>query len=455
MATHDLSKLMKWMLQEPWSAFLEGVMAQHFEPAMETLDLEFDQIDEVLGGGFGPTLWGVAFEDALTRRTEDGVSPVEAYLTRRGWTESPGARRYISALKEATLSLYEVSEPKPGVSFLARDLLRGGEPVEVSERTASRTLKPWDRIAARLVRQGERHILSGALLAFTPEACDLLAQALHDVSGKRRRSKSAAPPPLAWRGDDESLRQAALWFTNAWLFDALPRAMGLTRPDLLNADGEEIVFHEVVFPLARDTTREAAGQRLDGLGDLRREGPARWTWTGPAPAGEPPAKEGLRWSITSMEGAVVLGSVELKGRKLALSVNSARRAERGQTILKEALGDLAKLPLVEIRTLDQVMAERDPNGPPASSDLPPELERQLVHDLLDRQYRFVLDEPVPALGGVSPRQAATTPKDRAKVVAWLKTLENRSGRAPDPDDPMATYDFTWMWRELGVLALRR
>ena len=41
MATHDLSKLMKWMLQEPWSAFLEGVMAQHFEPAMETFDLEW------------------------------------------------------------------------------------------------------------------------------------------------------------------------------------------------------------------------------------------------------------------------------------------------------------------------------------------------------------------------------------------------------------------------------
>ncbi len=455
MATHDLSKLMKWMLQEPWSAFLEDVMAQHFEPAMETFDLEFDEIDEVLGGGFGPTLWGMAFEDALTRRTEEGVSPVEAYLTRRGWTESPGARRYISALKEATLSLYEVSEPNPGVSFLARDLLRGGEPVEVSERTASRTLKPWDRIAARLVQQGERHVLSGALLAFTPEACDLLAQALHDASGKRRRSKSTAPPPLAWRGDDESLRQAGLWFTNAWLFDALPRAMGLTRPDLLNADGDEIVFHEVVFPLAKDATREAVGDRLDGLEGLRREAPSRWTWTEPARAGASPPKEGLRWNITSMDGAAVIGSVELKGRKLALSVNSATRAQRGQAMLQEALGDLAKPPLVEIRTLDQVMAERDPNGASAGGDLPPDLERQIVHELLDRQYRSVLDEPVPALGGISPRQAATTSKGRIKVVAWLKTLEHRSGRAPDADDPMASYDFTWMWRELDVLSLRK
>ena len=231
--------------------------------------------------------------------------------------------------------------------------------------------------------------------------------------------------------------------------------MGLTRPGLLNADGEEIVFHEVVFPLARDATREAVDQRLDGLEGLRREGPTRWTWTEPPPAGVPPPKEGLRWSITSMDGAVVLGSVDLKGRKLALSVNSATRAERGQTMLQEGLGDLAKPPLIEIRTLDQVIAERDPNGSSASADLPPDVERQVVHEMLDRQYRSVLDEPVPALGGISPRQAATTPKGRTKVVAWLKTLENRSGRVPDANDPMASYDFSWMWRELDVLSLRK
>jgi hypothetical protein len=69
-------------------------------------------------------------------------------------------------------------------------------------------------------------------------------------------------------------------------------------------------------------------------------------------------------------------------------------------------------------------------------------------------YRRVVDEPVPALGGRSPRAAARTPKGREKVAAWLKTLENHAARQP-PDDPIANYDFSWMWRELGVEELRR
>jgi DNA invertase Pin-like site-specific DNA recombinase len=40
-------------------------------------------------------------------------------------------------------------------------------------------------------------------------------------------------------------------------------------------------------------------------------------------------------------------------------------------------------------------------------------------------------------------------------TAWLKHLENRSGAAPGPNDPMVTYDFTWMWRELGIEKLRK
>ncbi len=58
------------------------------------------------------------------------------------------------------------------------------------------------------------------------------------------------------------------------------------------------------------------------------------------------------------------------------------------------------------------------------------------------------------LGDRSPRKAARTPKGRAKVVKWLKTLENASARH-GPDDPMAGYDFGWLWRELGLDEARR
>jgi hypothetical protein len=74
---------------------------------------------------------------------------------------------------------------------------------------------------------------------------------------------------------------------------------------------------------------------------------------------------------------------------------------------------------------------------------------------MDKHYRRMLDEPVPMLGNRTPRKAVKTDAGRGKVVAWLKTLENHSANIADPNDPMATYDFSWLWAELGVSALRR
>ena len=139
---HDLSNLIKWLSREDWRPLLEEVMAEHFGPAMEAFDVEFEDIDKALGGNWGTTLWGCAFEDFLTRRFEpDGRNPVETYLKRRGWKESAAARRYMTALQTSVMSLYEVSDLIPGQSLRARDLIRGGEPVLVSERSATQSPK--------------------------------------------------------------------------------------------------------------------------------------------------------------------------------------------------------------------------------------------------------------------------------------------------------------------------
>ena len=47
-----------------------------------------------------------------------------------------------------------------------------------------------------------------------------------------------------------------------------------------------------------------------------------------------------------------------------------------------------------------------------------------------------------------------TAKGRKKVIAWLKMLENQSAQQR-PEDPTGAYDFTWLWRELGVGDERR
>ena len=58
------------------------------------------------------------------------------------------------------------------------------------------------------------------------------------------------------------------------------------------------------------------------------------------------------------------------------------------------------------------------------------------------------------LGNRTPRAAARSARGRRDLVVWLKHLENRSSHAPDPADPMTTYDFTWLWQELGIEHLR-
>ena len=88
-----------------------------------------------------------------------------------------------------------------------------------------------------------------------------------------------------------------------------------------------------------------------------------------------------------------------------------------------------------------------------TSGLSPEEESAMAQEALDRHYRGVLDEPVPALGGVSPREAATTQEGREGLVAWLKGLENSNAR--QTGSPIASYDTNWLWEELGVANLRR
>jgi len=167
-AGHDLSGIIKWCAREDWRPRVDAVMAEHFEPAMKAFGLDFQEIGEALGRTWAVTLWGCAFEDFLTRRFGPGdENPTEVYLRRCGWKEPVTARTYMTALRTSLMSLYEASDIIPGQSFRARDLVRGGDPVVVSERTATRTLKTWDWIAARIVEHNGKMILAGGLRRWT------------------------------------------------------------------------------------------------------------------------------------------------------------------------------------------------------------------------------------------------------------------------------------------------
>ena len=155
------------------------------------------------------------------------------------------------------------------------------------------------------------------------------------------------------------------------------------------------------------------------------------------------------------DGSIVLGTIELKAKTLELHVNSEGRAERGRAMISALLDGLVGAPLMQRQTIEQALAERSERGTaPQPSGLSPEGERQVVHAALDQHYRRQLDQPIPALGNISPRRAARSAKGREKLVAWLKLLENHAAKH-EPADPMASYDLSWIWRELDVADLRK
>ena len=191
---HLLNGLIKWSMRDPWRDRFNQIRT-HLLPACDETGVEVDDVASIVGEDlFMSTVWACAFEDFLTREFEDGANVVDEYLKRRGWKETASVRAYMAALRNSTMSLYEVSDIVPGQSFRARDLARGGEPVLISERSATRSLKPWDRIAARVVDVGSKMQIGGGVLLFETEVAETCIEALHEL---RKRSQPKQRPAAA------------------------------------------------------------------------------------------------------------------------------------------------------------------------------------------------------------------------------------------------------------------
>lgn len=416
-----------------------------FGEACEAIDCSVDDLATLIGAEAFMVLCGCVFEDFLTLETEDGGNIVSDYLKRRGFRETASSRAYMNALRNSAMSLYEVSDLRPGESFLARDLIRGGEPVRVSERSGSRQLKPWDRVAARIVPVGPRTVMGGGLLRFDHHAADALLELLGEAFG------SEAPA-------HDDLAGLAPVFTGAWLADRLKAILNPNPPKLINTDGHNILFTTASYPLLAGARVAAIRSALDRSPELLRETASLWNWiaeASPISRTEAPREaSGLTIGSWGPDGSTVLGSVELQGRSLVLNVNSAERAVQGQALLAPLLEGLVGAPEIASQTFEELKAsEPSEKAAEMAPDLTEEQQRAILSEWMERYYRGLLDEPIPMLGNATPREVAKNAGRADELAAWLKFMENGMAKAA----PAAgeSYDLSWMWEELGIAALRR
>ena len=459
---HLLKGLIKSSMRDPWRDRFDQILEEHLLPACDETGIEIDDVVSIVGEDlFMSTVWACAFEDFLTREFEDGANAVDEYLKRRGWKEPASVRSYMAALRNSTMSLHEVSGIVPGESFRARDLARGGEPVLISERSATRSLKPWDRIAARVVQVGSKMQIGGGVLLYETGTAETCIEALHELrkpsKPKQRKSSKAVRQVFgdtvaAELDSTETLRAISPMLTTFWLVDLIERAGRI--PDLRNMEGDELLLCEARYPFAVGTTCDHIQTVLDARPEFRRADTAFWNWVSLEKPATRASHESLTFETRLDDDTLVLGGVELKADAVVLAVNSQRRCDLGCTLLSGILGERVRQPSLKTETVDQMIASAHTTAP-QQLDIPEEERCAIVRDYLDRHYRDVLDQPVPMLGGKSPRAAVRTASGRIKVAGWLKMMENTTAKAADHNSALAIYDFGWLWNELGIDELRR
>jgi len=236
-------------------------------------------------------------------------------------------------------------------------------------------------------------------------------------------------------------------------FHAHPHQLGLLwefmakdkplNAELRNSDGHLLALHTAVFSCSDPSV---LARFLDGRADWNRiaDEPIEWDWFRPgvlALHGGDDRDDHAAFVVdaqipTPGEPLTALGHAQLEGDRLTLSVNSQERFNTAREILERVEGvalasvDVESLPrLAELRASqgDADEGPRAERGEDADPHPPSADEVASIRDYLYHYYYTWLDDPMPALDGKSPREAAKSAKLRPKVSALIRTIPDPMG----------------------------
>ncbi len=437
-----IANLIKYADRGVWEDRQKEYFNSMFSDVATRLNVATDELVQQLEGhGYMTMIFGYLFENFATCQWDnENYSMIGDYIKRRGWRESPYARRYLNALDDSENQLWEVVSVKAGQYVDVRPFGATDKPLRVYEKSGSQNLKRWDCIAARVMNFDGTNSFGGSILPFSPDQAQEIPLMLDRACNKsikilqELRSEEAS---CQW-SDDEIKAMAeseieeqlpdllfSLWASFAYL--SITKSM----PTILNRDGDLFQWSKVKFPI-EEKNMAAIKKRLNStpyldFNDVSKE----WVWLA------------CEVDKVPQQGTSILGHILLNKSNVELSVNSVKRAEEGKAYLNELLGELIGQPLTVFENLESLMEKH-------SQDESPGLESveapELVTSYLDQHYRQILDEPIPALDNKTPRECSRQSAQHQSLIQWLKGLENSTMKAPQ----MAHYDFRWMWEELGI-----
>ena len=271
-------------------------------------------------------------------------------------------------------SVFEVEQVHPGQGVTVRDV-RTGDTHEVRERTASRHLKPGQLICTRVVPAGATMQFFGGLEPIGLHERDRLIDLL-----------DTEPDPVE-------------------LVAYLSRRFA--PPTLTNTEGDPLAICEATAGVGDRAKMKAA---LDDTYD-------------PVDGEQPP-----RWfeHVTTQGMPRIRATLVLDGDTLRVEANSEKRMDRVLATLshldpKLTVLDDSRRPVRDAREAAELAKQLPGSGEGVLDPDDPELATFLEQFIRDYETKW-LDEPIPALDGHTPRQAADDPTRRADLIKLLDTF---------------------------------
>lgn len=359
--------------------------------------------------------WLLADAELIVNDKE--VAASELILGKGGPLLPAHGRAWLQELAKRPLSLYEVREVIKEKGLILADLLHPDlPPVEIREKAASRFVRPWDTFGARLLWQDDSFVMSGAVYPLDREvALDCLAEITSE---------------LEYENGDATLERQIIASTiiDYWL-DSLLESRPL--PELVDAaTGEKIHLTTDHYRVTDwpELERVLAGQ--DDVDGDRNEGWNRFVELG----------EGECRSLASLvaKGA---DSLEVFCRTPGLA-DEARKWLEGLAggCIQYKIRELVDPRSEKVQSAVQQRPE---------SDIPQEVQRQIIHQYLAKHYDTWPEIPLPALGGKTPLAAVKDQELRPAVIELLKSIDQlEAGRIEETGgDP---FDVSFLWTRLGV-----
>lgn len=333
----------------------------------------------------------IAFFDWLlhfARPTPRSKTIAELVLARKRLR--PDERQLIEARVAAVPSFYRIESAEAGESVTMTDVFNG-ESVVVHDRSLSLEAQPETVLIARVYPAGPFRFCSLAGPPFHVVAHEHVVDFL-ERQGLWLPGGLAERPQLLGR----------LWGA----IDGIRKSLVPKR--LANSDGEDLRWHRLSYEVTDEGEARAKLVERDDVDVAADDGIIRWL---------KPARAG--WAGDEVTAA----TLEFIGNELIVEVNSVQRAEAVRSML-DAIPGLSFREITEATGAD---ASADGALPTLGEGPPDEAVLEAIQEIMHTRHREWLDESIPALGGMTPRQACATESGRSRVRQLILTMPAARG----------------------------